>query len=105
MRRRGPSPAPRGSAPAGPARRPAAAAKLGWPLASREDGDTVMRALAVPKRAVARVLEHARRTFLVGSLDLLEADNVGARLLEPLEQPRKAAIDAVDVVGRDLQAA
>lgn len=39
----------------------------------------------------------------VPGVDLLQADDVGARLVEPLEQPRKPAVDAVDVVRRDLQ--
>jgi hypothetical protein len=63
-----------------------------------------MRALAVPERTVARVLDRARGTFLVGSLDFLQADDVGSCLVEPLEQPRQPAVDAVDVIGRDLQA-
>jgi hypothetical protein len=63
----------------------------------------VMRALAVPERTVARVLEQARGTFLVGGLDLLQANDVRACLVEPLEQPRQAAVDAVDVISRDLQ--
>ena len=73
-------------------------------LASREDGDAVMRALAVPDRAVACVLDRVRRKLVVAGLDLLQADDVGARLVEPLEQPRQPAVDAVDVVGRDFQA-
>jgi len=62
-----------------------------------------MRPLAVPNRTIARVLERARGTFLVGGLDFLQADDVGARLVEPFEQPRQPAVDAVDVIGRDLQ--
>ena len=73
-------------------------------LAFRQDRDAVMRALAMPKRPVARIVEEVCRTFLVGRLDLLKADDVGLRLVEPLEQPRKPAVDAVDVIGRDLQA-
>ncbi len=63
----------------------------------------MMRALAMPERAVARVLERARGTFFVRRLDFLQADDVGAGLAEPLEQPRKPAVDAVDVIRRDLQ--
>jgi hypothetical protein len=82
-----------------------AAADLDRLLAPGEDRDAVMGALAVPEGAVAGAREDARRTFLVGGLDLLEADDVGARLLQPFEQPRQAAVDAVDVIGRDLQSA
>lgn len=64
----------------------------------------MVRALAVPDRTVARFLYRARGTFLVAGLDLLQADDVGCRLVQPLEQPRQPAVYAVDVIGRDLQA-
>jgi hypothetical protein len=44
-----------------------------------------MRPLAMPQGSVAGFLDDARRTFFVGGLDLLQADDVGLRLGEPLE--------------------
>lgn len=81
-----------------------AAADLRRLLALREDRNPVVRALAVPDRTVARVLQRARRTLLVGGLDFLQADDVGSGLVQPFEQPRQPAVDAVDVIARDLQA-
>jgi hypothetical protein len=80
-----------------------AAANLYGELAFREDGDAMMRALSMPERRVAGVFELRRRTFLVGRLDFLEADDVRPRLVQPFEEPRQPAVDAVDVVGGDLQ--
>ena len=71
-------------------------------FAFREDGDTVMRALAMPDRTVARVFESARRKLLVARLDFLETHDVGTRLAQPVEYARQAPVDAVDVVGGDF---
>ena len=46
---------------------------------------------------------HLRGAFLVRRLDFLQADDVGTLLLEPIEQPRKPAVDAVNVIGSELQ--
>src|SRR5438067_1478827 len=48
----------------------------------------------------SRRLSHS---LLVRRLDFLQADDVGTLLLEPIEQPREPAVDAVDVIGSDLQ--
>src|ERR1043166_2505055 len=49
-----------------------AAAHLYRPLAFCEDRHAVMRALAVPERAIAGFFQHACRTLLIGGLDLLQ---------------------------------
>ena len=53
---------------------------------------------------VAEVLEGAGRERLGDALDLLQAGDVRARLLEPGDAPFKARLDAVDVPGGDLHA-
>jgi len=69
-----------------------AAANLYRPLALCEDRDAVMRALAVPERAIARVFQRARRTSLVGRLDFRQANDVRG-------SPRRA-IPAAAAAGR-----
>jgi len=52
---------------------------------------------------VAEVLDFEARKLLVEALDLLQAERVGARLLEIAEKVRQPLADGVDVPGRDAQ--
>jgi hypothetical protein len=63
----------------------------------------MMGALPVPQRGVPGVLERVGGKARVVGLDLLQADDVGTRFAQPLEKARQAAVDAIDVVRRDLQ--
>src|SRR3954463_1669675 len=55
------------------------AANLPGPLALGEDRAAVRGALAVPERAIACLFQRPRRASLVGRLDFLPANDVGAR--------------------------
>src|SRR5664280_2706855 len=79
-----------------------AAAALVDGAASGQDGDAVEALLAVPDGAVARGLYRRGRKGFVGSLQLLQAGDVGASFLEPFDEARQSAVDAIDVEGRDL---
>lgn len=70
---------------------------------AREHGDAVPRALADPARAIARALDLLARKAFVGRLELLQAGDIGAFALEPLQQVRQPRADAVDVEGGDLE--
>src|SRR3954464_7131312 len=74
------------------------AANLYRPLALGEDRDAVMGALAGPERALACLFHRPRRASLVGRFDSLKATDGGPPLVEPLQQPRQPAVDAVDVI-------
>ena len=54
-------------------------------FAFRQNGNTVVRPLPMPDRAVARALDRLHREFGVVRLQLLETDDIGTRLGQPLE--------------------
>lgn len=56
----------------------------------------------MPNAAIARVLQRLRRAGRGAGLDLLQADYVGPRLLQPLQEARQATPDPVDVEACDL---
>src|SRR5437764_12905636 len=56
----------------------------------------------MPDRAVSGIADRRLRKFLLRRLQLLQADDVRPGLRQPAQQHRQAAIDAIDVVGRDL---
>src|SRR2546423_10588860 len=56
----------------------------------------------MPDRAVPGIADRRLRKFLLRRLQLLQADDVRPGLRQPAQQHRQAAIDAIDVVGRDL---
>src|SRR5262249_22289627 len=58
--------------------------------------------LAAPDRAVARLLDGRARKFGILGLELLQADDVGLRRRQPVEQVGKPLVDVVDVEGRDF---
>ena len=70
----------------------------GWRRRSSSSGRA--RSRHSPPRAIGAVGK-----FLVRRLQLLQADDIGLGLGEPAQQHRQAAIDAVDVEGRDLHCA
>ena len=47
----------------------------------RQDGDAVPASLAMPDRAIARVPDRGFRKFLMRRFQLLQADDIGRRLL------------------------
>src|SRR5262249_30484492 len=67
-----------------------------------QDGDAVEALLPVHGAVVAERLEGLGGKRLVGALDLLEAGDLGVRLLEPGNGTVDARLDAVDVPGGDL---
>ena len=69
--------------------------------AAREDRDPVPRPLPAPDRAVARRRQRRRRKVRIRRLQLLQADHVGRRLLQPREQVRQPLHHVVDVERRD----
>jgi hypothetical protein len=70
---------------------------------SRASSATPFHVFCPTRRAVAGVFERGARELGVGRLQLLQRDDIGLGLRQPLEQERQAAVDAVDVPGRDLQ--
>ena len=60
-------------------------------------------ALPAPDRAIARRGQRRRRKIRLRRLQLLQADRVGCRRLEPGEQVVEPPGDVVDVEGRDPQ--
>ena len=69
--------------------------------AAGEDRHAVPALLPVPDRAVTGGAERGGRKFVIGRLQLLQADDVRRGLLQPPQQVGKPPVDAVDVVGRD----
>src|SRR5690242_17131253 len=59
----------------------------------------------MPDRPVAHVGNRLLGELLLRRLQLLQADRVRLGLLQPAQQHRQAAVDAVDVVGGDLHPA
>ncbi len=78
-----------------------AARDLDRPLG--ENRDAVEGLLPVRGDVVAEVLHLGARKRLVEALDLLQAQRVGAPLLEIVEQMRQALADRIDVPGGDDQ--
>ncbi len=68
-----------------------------------EDGDAVPALLAVEHGVVAGPADLLVRELLVGELQLLEADDVGLPLGEPVEHEVEAGAQAVHVPGGDAQ--
>ena len=58
----------------------------------------------MPDRAVAGLADRRFGKLLLRRLEFLQADDVGLGLGEPAQQHGKAAVDAVDVEGRDPHA-
>src|SRR5204863_1964578 len=69
-----------------------------------EKGDPVPTPLPVPDRAIAERLDRCLRKGLIGTFELLEADDVGLKLLQPAREDVQAGIDPVDIAARDPQA-
>ena len=67
-----------------------APADLARRLAFRKDRDTVVRTLSMPDRAVPGFGDGLRRKLRVVGLDLLQADDIGRRFVEPLDEPGEA---------------
>ena len=72
---------------------------------AREDGDAVPLPLPVVHRLVAQGLEAQVRERLVGELGLLQAQDVGLGVGEPLLDPLLACLQRVDVPGGDAHPA
>ena len=68
---------------------------------ARQDGDAVPLALTVVHRVVAEGRERELREALVGELGLLQAQDVGLGVPEPLLDARQAGLQRVDVPGGD----
>ena len=68
----------------------------------RQDRDTVEALLAVGLDIVAQRLDLGARELLVDRLDLLQADDVGRALGQPVGEVADAGADAVDVPGDDF---
>src|SRR5262249_47202044 len=67
-----------------------------------EDRDAVETLLTMYGGVVGEVLEGAHGKGLGRALDLLQAHDVGPRVLDPGERALKPRLDAVDVPGRDF---
>jgi len=78
-----------------------AARDLDRPLG--ENGDAVEGLLPVRSDVVAEVFDLGARKRLVDALDLLQAQRVGAPLLEIVEETRQTLADRIDVPGGDDQ--
>ena len=68
-----------------------------------QDRDPVPRRLTDPPSAVPGGLDLPEREPSIGNFDLLQADDVGRRFGQPLQQHRQALGDVVDVEGRELE--
>src|SRR3712207_9295360 len=60
---------------------------------ARQNRDAVPRALPAPDRVVARVPHGCGRECVIGALELLKADDVGLRFVEPPQQTCEALVD------------
>jgi hypothetical protein len=70
--------------------------------ASGKDRHTIPGFLAVPDRSVTCRLDRERGKLVVGSLEFLEARDVGLFTLKPRQQVRQPGTDAVYVKSGDL---
>ena len=68
----------------------------------RQDGDAVPGPLPAPHGVISGPPDRIGRKLRVGAFEFLQADDVGLRALEPVQQVGQAAVDVVDVEGRDL---
>ena len=66
-----------------------------------QDGDAVPPALAVVRGLVARAAKASAGKARVGQLRLLQADDVGLALGQPLLHPLEPGVEGVDVPGRE----
>src|SRR3984957_15277201 len=71
---------------------------------ARQDGDAVPGLLAAPDRAVAGLVDGAKRKVIFGRLQFLKANDIGFCLSQPTKQVRQAPVDIVDVERGDLHA-
>ena len=67
-----------------------------------KDGDAMVRALAMPYRAVTSRLDSANRKLAAVRLQFLQANDIGSAFREPFEQAREPSVYAVDVVRGNL---
>ncbi|MNX73238.1 hypothetical protein D3C86_1046270 [compost metagenome] len=67
-----------------------------------KQGDAVPATLPVPDRLVACSLNCGLRKIPLRSLQLLKADDVGLRQLQPPQQDGQTTVDPVHIIGRDL---
>ncbi len=80
----------------------AGAAQLQRPPLRRQDSDSVEALLPVPVAVIAGGAHLGDREAVVGTFDLLEADQVRLLLLQIFDQPRQPRTNAVEIVGDDL---
>ena len=76
---------------------------LGRPL--RENGHPVVALLSVDGAIVAEAFEKLRGKALVGGLDLLQTDDIGRGLGEPVLDGIEPRLHRIDVPGGDFHAA
>ena len=69
---------------------------------ARQDGDAVPGLLSAPHRAVAGFLDRQNRELGIGRFQFLQTDDFGFSRAQPAQQVRQAAVDIIDVEGRDL---
>ena len=69
---------------------------------ARQDGDAVPGTLTLPYRLVAEIVQGTSRKLRLLTFELLQADDIRLRRLEPGRETAKALVDVVDVEGRDL---
>jgi len=67
-----------------------------------EDGDAVETLLPMHRSVVAELLEGSSWERLGGRLDLLQADDVRVRFLDPRQGDIESGLDAVDVPSGDF---
>lgn len=57
----------------------------------------------MPDRAIAGVSDRGLGELRLGRFQLLKTYRVGLRLIQPIEQDLKPAVDAIDVEGGEFQ--
>jgi hypothetical protein len=75
---------------------------LDWLVVTREDGDTIPAFLPMPESLISCVQQGLFGEFFLGRLEFLQAGDIGRGLLQPAEQDRQVAIDAIHIIGCDF---
>lgn len=70
---------------------------------ARQDRHPIPGFLPTPHRTIARFLDRSSRKLFIRRLKFLQADDIGGGLLQPSQEDVEPPIDAIDLVGSELQ--
>src|SRR5271166_595154 len=72
---------------------------------SRQDRDAVPGLFSAPNCRIASLLDRSGGKVVFRALQFLQANHIGLRSRQPVQQVRQPAVDVVDIEGRDFHPA